>query len=104
MAFPPICHWERISKISALGHIAIGTWTMIGCNGCFSHFPSSKSSDHFMGRNCASHLDRHHSSRPERKRLQLNVRSAIEACARQISARQQNEKQPNEKELTYPAL
>src|SRR6266480_3845490 len=58
MALPPICHWERRSKISALGHIAIGTWTTIGCNGCFSHFPFNKSSDHFIGRNCASHLNR----------------------------------------------
>ena len=63
MALPPICHWERRSKISALGHIAIGTWTMIGCNGCFSHFPFNKSSDHFMGRNCASHPNRDRSSR-----------------------------------------
>src|SRR6266699_3470424 len=76
MALPPICHCDRRSKISALGHIAIGTWTTIGCNGCLSHFPFNKSSDHFMGRNYASYLNRKHSSRLERKRLQLNVRSA----------------------------
>jgi len=56
-----------------------------------------------MGRNCASHLDRHRSSRPERKRLQLSVRGATGERASNFRL-QQNEKQPNEKELTYPAL
>src|SRR6266487_2914563 len=90
MAFPPICHCDRRSKISALGHIAIGTWTIIGCNGCFSHFPFNKSSDHFIGRNCASYLNRHRSSRVKRKRLHVNVRSATRERALNFSP-QQNE-------------
>src|SRR5213595_1230216 len=49
MALPPICHCESKSKIRAAGHIAIGTWARIGCNGCPSHFPFRKSSSHFIG-------------------------------------------------------
>jgi len=37
--------------MSAPGHIAIGTWARIGCNGCPSHFPFKKSSSDFMGMN-----------------------------------------------------
>src|SRR5207302_8318313 len=51
MALPPICHFESKSKMSAPGHIAIGTCTRIGCNGCPSHFPFRMSSDHFTVRN-----------------------------------------------------
>src|SRR5438477_7922784 len=51
MALPPICHCESRSKMSAPGHIVIGTWTRIGCNGCPSHVPFKKLSNHFMTRN-----------------------------------------------------
>src|SRR5260370_26435445 len=48
---PPMFHWESKSKISAPGHMAIGTCTRIGCNGCLSHVPFKKSSSHFIARN-----------------------------------------------------
>ena len=41
--------------MSTPGHIAIGTWTRIGCNGCPSHVPFKKSSNHFMLRKKAFH-------------------------------------------------
>jgi hypothetical protein len=51
MALP--FHRESKSKMSALGHIAIGTCTRIGCIGCFSHFPFKKSSSNFMASGAA---------------------------------------------------
>src|SRR6266699_4843366 len=49
MALPPIGYCESKSKMSAPGHIAIGTCARTGCNGCPSHFPFRKSSSHFIG-------------------------------------------------------
>src|SRR6266487_1113012 len=76
MALPPICHCERRSKISALGHIAIGTWTMIGCSGWRSHFPFNRSSDHFMGRNRSYRIfaDRLDSARPRQHLINPGLR------------------------------
>ena len=48
MALPPMFHFESKSKMSAPGHIAIGTCTKIGCNGCPSHFPFKMFSSHFI--------------------------------------------------------
>src|ERR1041385_2557794 len=56
MALPPIPHCEKRSKIRAPGHIAIGTCTTIGCNGCPSHFPFRKANSHFIGWNCALYI------------------------------------------------
>jgi len=41
-------HRESKSKMSELGHMAVGTCTRIGCIGCFSHLPFKKSSNNFI--------------------------------------------------------